>query len=95
MVGDYHIRQSNHIDFEIVRFNSDGTRDVINTIDWCDFPYSQYNYGKAVVIQPDNKIVMSGDMLRDDDGKNYISLARLNPDVRSTNPPLAQMEREL
>ncbi|MEI8132903.1 MAG: hypothetical protein WCG34_10750, partial [Leptolinea sp.] len=78
VVGDYQFRYGNHIDFQIARFNSDGTRDINYTLDWSDFPASRYNWGKAVVIQPDNKIVMSGDMLKDDDGKNYISLARLN-----------------
>ena len=86
MVGDYRLIYSNHVDFFIVRFTSNGIPDEtfvtsgINIIDWSDFPASRYNWGKAVAIQPDNKIVMSGDMLKDDDGKKYISLARLNPD---------------
>ena len=50
-------------------------------MDWGTFG-SQYNYGKAVTIQPDNKIVMSGDMVSCCDTYQYISLARLNPNVR-------------
>ncbi|MBI5953696.1 MAG: cadherin domain-containing protein [Chloroflexi bacterium] len=79
MAGSYSI--GNHIEIEVVRFNSDGTRDAINPLDWGTFG-SQYNYGKAVVLQPDNKIVVSGDMVSCCDNYQYISLARLNPDFR-------------
>jgi len=75
LAGDYQFRYGNHIDFEIVRFNSDGTLDVIDTI---NSPYEQFDYGKAVVLQPDDKIVMSGYM-QGYDGDYYIPLARLNP----------------
>ena len=78
MAGSYSI--GNHIEFEVVRFNSDGTRDVINSLDWGTLG-SQYNYGKAVTIQPDNKIVMSGDMVSCCDTYQYISLARFDPNV--------------
>jgi uncharacterized delta-60 repeat protein len=77
LAGDYQFRYGNHIDFEIVRFNSDGTLDKINTI---NFPYEQFDYGKAVVIQPDNKIIMSGYM-QGYDGDYYIPIARLNPNL--------------
>jgi uncharacterized delta-60 repeat protein len=75
----------NFTNFAIARFNSDGTPDPtfvangINIIDKFYFPNNRYNNGKAVVIQPDGKIVMSGWMM-DDDGNGQISLARLNPD---------------
>ncbi len=49
-------------------------------MDWGTFG-SQYNYGKAVTIQPDNKIVMSGDMVSCCDTYQYISLARFDPNV--------------
>jgi uncharacterized delta-60 repeat protein len=78
MAGSYSI--GNHIEIEVVRFNSDGTRDGINSLDWGTLG-SQYNYGKAVTIQPDNKIVMSGDMVSCCDSYQYISLARLDPNV--------------
>jgi len=78
MAGSYSI--GNHIEFEVVRFNSDGTRDVINSLDWGTLG-NQYNYGKAVTIQPDNKIVMSGDMVSCCDSYHYISLARFDPNV--------------
>jgi uncharacterized delta-60 repeat protein len=79
MAGSYSI--GNHIEIEVVRFNSDGTRDVINPLDWGAFG-SQYNYGKAVTIQPDNKIVVSGDMVSCCDSYHYITLARLDPNVQ-------------
>ncbi len=77
--------QGNFINFVIARFNSNGTPDdsfVANgtlLIDKTNFPNNRYNYGRAVAIQPDGKIVMSGYMM-DDDGKMQISLARLNAD---------------
>ena len=43
------------------------------------FPNNRYNYGKAGAIQPDGKIVISGNMM-DNDGKNQLSLARVNQD---------------
>ncbi len=79
LAGSYGI--GNHIEIEVVRLNSDGTRDAIESMDWGAFG-SQYNYGKAVVLQPDNKIVVSGDMISCCDTYQYISLARLDPDFR-------------
>jgi uncharacterized delta-60 repeat protein len=76
VVGDYTAGQSNYTDFVFARFNSNGTKDITNTV---DFPNSRYNYGQAVVIQPDGKIVISGNM-QDNDGKYQLSLARLNQD---------------
>jgi uncharacterized delta-60 repeat protein len=78
LAGDIQFHYGNHIDFEIVRFNSDGTLDVIDTI---DLPYRQFDYARAVVIQPDNKIVISGDM-QGYDGDYYIALARQNTNAR-------------
>jgi len=85
MVGDHTLGQSNFTDFFAARFNSNGTPDEtfiangFNIIDDYYFPNNRYNYGKAVAIQPDGKMVMSGNMM-DNDAKNQISLARLNQD---------------
>ena len=75
----------NFTNFVIVRFNTNGTADStfvangIRIMDKFDFPNNRFNNARAVVIQPDRKIVMSGDML-DNEGDGQISLARLNPD---------------
>ncbi len=80
MVGYQTTGQSNYDNFFIVRFDSNGAPDSTfgyRILDQYDFPNSRYNYAKAVGIQPDGKIVISGNMM-DNDGKNQISLARLN-----------------
>jgi len=82
VVSDYTADQSNYTDFLIARFTSNGAPDstfVANGFNIIDnnFPNNRYNYGEAVVIQPDSKIVMSGNMM-DNDGKANLSLARLN-----------------
>jgi uncharacterized delta-60 repeat protein len=71
--------QGNFINFVIARFNSNGTQDFVRIFDKTDFPNNRYNYGQAVVSQPDGKIVMSGWMM-DNDGKRNISLARFTQD---------------
>jgi uncharacterized delta-60 repeat protein len=84
MGGDHTLGQSNYTDFFIARFNANGTPDEtfvgngFNVIDRYSFPNNRYNYGEALGIQPDGKIVLSGNMM-DNDGKNQISLARINP----------------
>jgi uncharacterized delta-60 repeat protein len=83
MVGDQTTDQSNYTDFFIARFTDNGAADntfVANGFNIIDgFPNNRYNYGKAVIIQSDGKIVMSGNMM-DNDGKADLSLARLNQD---------------
>ena len=75
----------NFTNFVIVRFNTNGTPDStfvangIRIMDKFDFPNNRYNNARAVAIQPDRKIVISGDMM-DNEGDGQISLARLNPD---------------
>ena len=82
LVGTQEI--GNFTNFFIARFNTNGTPDSsfvangIRIMDKVDFPNNRFNNGRAVVIQPDRKILISGDML-DDDGKGQISLARLLP----------------
>jgi uncharacterized delta-60 repeat protein len=77
--------QGNFINFVVARFNSDGTRyetDFSNgllILDKTNFPNNRYNYGQAVAVQTDGKIVVSGGMM-DDDANGQISLVRLNPD---------------
>jgi uncharacterized delta-60 repeat protein len=78
LVGDYTAGQSNYADFSFARFNSDGTKDIGNNM--ISFPNSRYNYGRAVVIQPDGKIIISGNMTDYDRGDTHLSLVRLNPD---------------
>ena len=83
LVGDETNGQANYTDFFIARFDSNGAPDpsfVANGWTILDsFPNNRYNYGKAAVIQPDGKIVISGNMM-DNDGKAVLSLARVNPD---------------
>ncbi len=73
----------NFTNFVIVRLNTDGTPDEtfvsngFRILDYFDFPNNRFNAAKAVAIQSDGKIVMSGDML-DNDAHRQITLARLN-----------------
>src|SRR5688572_23282242 len=77
--------QGNFINFVIARFNPDGTRYETDSsggfliLDKFNFPNNRYNYGQAVAIQTNGKIVMSGGMM-DDDANGQISLVRLNQD---------------
>ena len=70
----------------VARFTSEGMPDTsfnergLIYVGEGDFPDSNYFYGEAVAIQPDGKIVVSGDMLDNDNLDEQISLARLNPD---------------
>lgn len=70
----------------VARFTSEGLPDTsfnergLIYVGEGDFPNSNYFYGEGVAIQPDGKIVVSGDMLDDDNLDEQISLARLNPD---------------
>ncbi len=88
VVGQHTLTQSNYTDFIAARFNSDGTPDStfvangFNILDRYYFPNNRYNYGSAVAIQADGKIVISGNMM-DNDGNSQISLIRLNPDGSS------------
>lgn len=85
VVAGTHSNQGNFIDFAIARFNSDGApyeTDFFNgliILDKFNFPNNRYNYGRAVAIQSDGKIVMSGGMM-DYEGDGQISLVRLNQD---------------
>lgn len=83
LVGDQTTDQANYTEFFIARFTSSGQADntfVANGFNIIDaIPNYRYAYGKAVVIQADGKIVMSGNMM-DNDGKANLALARLNPD---------------
>jgi uncharacterized delta-60 repeat protein len=75
--------QSNHTDFFVTRFNTDGSPDEtfvahgFNIIDKSYFPMSQFNYGWGIAVQPDGKIILAGGM-QDYEGDSQISLARLN-----------------
>jgi uncharacterized delta-60 repeat protein len=69
--------QGNFTNIVLARFNSDGAQDFIRILDKFDFPNNRYNNGKAVAIQPNGKIIVSGNMM-DDDANDQISLARLN-----------------
>lgn len=74
---------SNHTDFFVTRFNTDGSPDDtfvahgFNIIDKSYFPGSQFNYGWGIAVQPDGKIILAGGM-QDYEGDSQISLARLN-----------------
>jgi len=78
---------SNHTDFFVARFNTDGSSDEtfvgngFNIIDWSDFPASQFNYGQALAVQPDGKIIVAG-VMQDYEGDGQFSFARLNTDGR-------------
>lgn len=85
VVGTQH-NQGNFINLVVARFNSNGTpfEDVGSStglliLDQTNFPNSRYNYGQAVAVQSDGKIVASGTMM-DDDASGQISLVRLNQD---------------
>jgi uncharacterized delta-60 repeat protein len=83
LVGDETTGDANYTDFFIARFDSNGAPDPSfvgngwNILDY--FPNNRYNYGMAAAVQPDNKIVISGNMM-DNDGKAVLSLARVNAD---------------
>lgn len=85
MFGSEITAMSNHTDFFVARFNTDGTPDEtfvahgFNIIDKSYFPGSQFNYGWGIALQPDGKIILAGGM-QDYEGDSQISLARLNPD---------------
>jgi uncharacterized delta-60 repeat protein len=79
MVGSATLDQSNYANVFIARFDQNGVLDFKYILDKFNFPNSRYNYGKAVAIQSDGKIVLSGGMM-DNDGNGQISLARLNAD---------------
>jgi len=76
---------ANFTDFVIARFNSDGTPDEtfisngIFIMDRTNFPNNRFNNAKAVAIQPDGKLVITGHM-EDYEGDEQISLTRLNTD---------------
>lgn len=64
----------------VFRFNPNGSLDetfVANGFTIIEFPDNRYAYGRAVAIQPDGKIVVSGDMM-DNEAEFHIALARLN-----------------
>jgi len=77
--------QSNHTDFFVTRFNTDGSPDDtfvahgFHIIDKSYFPDSQFNYGWGIAIQSNGKIILSGGM-QDYEGDSQISLARLTVD---------------
>ena len=77
VVGDTSASQSTRTDLNFARFNSDGTKDIGNIL---YFTNSHNNYGKAVVIQPDGKIILSGIITPDDGRGPLLSLARINQD---------------
>lgn len=63
----------------IARFNENGTLDEdfrIKFFDDTNFPDSLQHYLRAVALQPDGKIIMTGDMIGKE-GENYITLGRL------------------
>ncbi len=76
---------SNHIDWFVARFNTDGSPDEtfvahgFHIIDKSYFPGSQFNYGQGIAFQPDGKIILAGGM-QDYEGDSQISLARLTAD---------------
>lgn len=80
-----HYNQGNFINLVVTRFNSDGTPFTTDfsggliILDKFNFPNNRYNYGQAIAIQSNGKIVASGRMM-DDDADGQISLARLNQD---------------
>ncbi len=80
--GSHQLSGSNFIDYFIARFNPDGSPDdafVANgfiILDKTDFPNSRYNHVRALAVQPDGKIIASGDMM-DDEGNAQLSLVRL------------------
>ena len=75
----------NYVYYFIARFNSDGTPDLTFNergfqLDPA-FPNNRYNFGQAVAIQVNGKIVMSGTMSTDNDGGGpWLTLARYNTD---------------
>ncbi len=85
MFGSEITSQSNHTDFFVARFNANGSPDEtfvahgFNIIDHGSFPGSRFNYGQAVALQSDGKIILEGGMLPDE-GNGNISLGRLNTD---------------
>lgn len=63
----------------IARFNENGTLDEdfrIKFFDDTNFPDSLQHYLRAVALQPDGRIIMTGDMVGKE-GDNYITLGRL------------------
>jgi len=76
-VGDTSGSQSTRTELIYARFNSDGTKDIGNIL---YFSNSHNNYGKAVAIQPDGKIILSGIITPDYERGPFLSLARINQD---------------
>ena len=63
----------------IARFNENGTLDEafhIKFFDDTNFPQSLQHYPRAVALQPDGRIIMTGDMIGKE-GENYITLGRI------------------
>jgi uncharacterized delta-60 repeat protein len=71
--------QGNFTNVAVAKFSSDGTPDFMRIFDKYDFPNNRYNGASAVVVQPDNKVVVSGDMM-DNDANQQLTLMRLNQD---------------
>ena len=71
--------QGNFTNVAVARFNSDGAPDFMRIFDKYDFPNNRYNGASAVAVQPDNKIVVSGDMM-DNDANQQLTLLRLTQD---------------
>jgi uncharacterized delta-60 repeat protein len=71
--------QGNFTNFAVARFDGSGAPEFARIFDKSDFPNNRYNGASAVVFQPDNKIVVSGDMM-DDDANQQLTLMRLNQD---------------
>ena len=81
----------------IARFNENGTLDEdfqIKFFDDTNFPQSLQHYPRAVALQPDGKIIMTGDMIGKE-GENYITLglSRAAP-TPGSSPRLVRMARE-
>ncbi|MCQ3939120.1 MAG: hypothetical protein DPW18_19055 [Chloroflexi bacterium] len=76
----------NYYNYVILRLTASGDLDEtfvtngVRILDDDDFPNARYNSARAVALQGNGKIVMSGDMMNDSDGDQEITLARLNPD---------------
>lgn len=63
----------------IARFNENGTLDEnfnIKFFDDTNFPQSLQHYPRAVALQPDGRIIMTGDMIGKE-GENYITVGRI------------------
>jgi uncharacterized delta-60 repeat protein len=69
----------NNVDFALARYNSDGTLDnTFGGSGWVVTDFAKGDFGYAVALQPDGKIILAGAILINDGGD--FALARYNSD---------------